>query len=120
MQGWSWRWRSTDVWQCLDKLSQLTINIPLVRACSGIQLYLTLCDPTDCSPPGSSVHVILQARILGWVAISSSREGRPLLPDPGVEPTSLVSPALAGRFFTPKQLGKLINIPLDSEVVITF
>ena len=35
----------------------------------------TLCDPVDCSPPGSSVHGILQARILEWVAISfSSRE----------------------------------------------
>ena len=34
----------------------------------------TLCNPTACSPPGSSVHRILQARILGWVAISSSRE----------------------------------------------
>ena len=33
----------------------------------------TLCDPMDCSPPGSSVHGILQARILEWVAISSSR-----------------------------------------------
>ena len=33
----------------------------------------TLCDPMDCSPPGSSVRGILQARILEWVAISSSR-----------------------------------------------
>ena len=32
----------------------------------------TLCDPVDCSPPGSSVHGILQARILEWVAISFS------------------------------------------------
>ena len=32
----------------------------------------TLCDPTDCSPPGSSVHGILQARILEWVAFPSS------------------------------------------------
>ena len=30
---------------------------------------LTLCDPTDCSPPGSSLHGIFQARILEWVAI---------------------------------------------------
>ena len=37
------------------------------------QSCLTLCDPVDCSPPGSSVHGILQARILEWVAISSSR-----------------------------------------------
>ena len=33
----------------------------------------TLCDPMDCSPPGSSVHEILQTRILEWVAISSSK-----------------------------------------------
>ena len=33
----------------------------------------TLCDPMDCSPPGSSVHGILQARILEWVAITFSR-----------------------------------------------
>ena len=37
------------------------------------QSCLTLCDPMDCSPPGSSVHGILQARILEWVAISFSR-----------------------------------------------
>ena len=34
----------------------------------------TLCDPKDCSPLGSSVHGILQARILEWVAIPFSRE----------------------------------------------
>ena len=34
----------------------------------------TLCDPLNCSPPGSSVHEIFHARILEWVAISSSRE----------------------------------------------
>ena len=37
------------------------------------QSCLTLCNPVDCSPPGSSVHGILQARILEWVAISFSR-----------------------------------------------
>ena len=37
------------------------------------QFRPTLCDPIDCSPPGSSVHGILQARILEWVAISFSR-----------------------------------------------
>ena len=40
----------------------------------SLQLCLTLCDPMDCSPPGSSVHGILQARILEWVAMPSSRE----------------------------------------------
>ena len=37
----------------------------------------TLCDPTGCSPPGSSVHEILQARILEWVAMPSSRGSSP-------------------------------------------
>ena len=37
------------------------------------QLCLTLCDPMDCSMPGSSVHGILQARILEWVAMAFSR-----------------------------------------------
>ena len=37
------------------------------------QSCLTLCDPMDCSPPGSSVHGILQARILEWIAMPSSR-----------------------------------------------
>ena len=43
--------------------------------CVGLvaQLCLTLCDPVDCSPRGSSVHGILQARTLEWVAISFSR-----------------------------------------------
>ena len=37
------------------------------------QSCLTLCDPMDCSAPGSSVHGILQGRILEWVAMPSSR-----------------------------------------------
>ena len=41
------------------------------------QPCLTLCDPMDCSPPSSSVHGIFQARILEWVAISSSRGSSP-------------------------------------------
>ena len=40
--------------------------------CLGTKSCPTLCDPMDCSPPGSSVHGIFQARILEWVAISSS------------------------------------------------
>ena len=42
--------------------------------CSDAQSCLTLCNPMGCSPPGSSVHGISQARILEWVAISFSRE----------------------------------------------
>ena len=48
------------------------------------KLCPTLRDPMDCKLPGSSVHGILQARILEWVAISFSRD----LPNPGIEPGS--------------------------------
>ena len=57
------------------------------------QSCLTLCDPRDCSSPGSSVHGILQARTLEWAATFSSRD----LPNPGTEATSLGLSALAGR-----------------------
>ena len=49
-----------------------------------------LCNPMDCSPQGPSVHGVFQARILEWVAFPSPGA----LPDPGIEPASLASPAL--------------------------
>ena len=50
--------------------------------CLVTQLCLTLCNPMDCGPPGSSVHGILQARILEWVACPPPVD----LPNPGIEP----------------------------------
>ena len=64
------------------------------------QSHPILCDPVDCSLPGFSAHGIFQARILEWVAISSSRD----LPDPATP----VSPALADGFFTTEPPGKPI------------
>ena len=58
------------------------------------QLCQTLCDPTDCRPPGSSVQGILQAGILEWVAISFSRGS------PGPRDQTHVS-CIAGGFFLP-------------------
>ena len=52
--------------------------------CLVSQLCLTLCDPMNCSPPGSSVHETLQARILEWVAVAPPGD----LPNPGIEPRS--------------------------------
>ena len=52
--------------------------------------------------PGSSVHGILQARILEWIAMPSSGD----LPDPGIEPTSPTSPALLGLFVSIAPSGK--------------
>ena len=45
------------------------------------------CDPMDCSPPGSSVHRILQIRILEWVAMPPPGE----LTDPGIQLVSLMT-----------------------------
>ena len=57
------------------------------------QSYPTLCDPMDCSPPGSYVHGIFQARILEWVAISFSKGSSKTRDRTQVFCT-------AGRFFT--------------------
>ena len=57
----------------------------------------------DRSPPGSSVHGILQARILEWAAMPSSMD----LPNLEKEPRSSMSPALAGGFFSTSTMGFL-------------
>ena len=61
-----------------------------------LQLCLILCNPRDCDPPDSSAFGILQARIWEWVAVPFSRD----LLNPGLKPMSLMSPELAGDFFT--------------------
>ena len=61
-----------------------------------------LCSPLDCSLPGFSDPGIFWARILERVAIPTPGD----LPDPGIKPVSLVSPALAGGLFTPAPPGK--------------
>ena len=61
-----------------------------------LQSGLTLCDPVDCSPLGSSVRGILQARILEWVAMPSSGGSS----QPRGRAPHFMSPALAGTFFT--------------------
>ena len=60
---------------CLN--SARAIHVYHFCCCLVVKSRLTLCDPTDCSSPGSSIHGISQARILQWVAISSSRGSRP-------------------------------------------
>ena len=78
----------------------------MVCVCTVAQLCLTLCDPMARSPPGSSVHKILKGRIPERVAILCSRD----LPDSGIKPESLVSPAVTGRFFTTGPPGKPCDI----------
>ena len=90
-------------WIFIPSLSLVEVLSVIIHACvCCLFSRVWLCNAMDCSPPGSSVHGILQARILDRVAMSfyraSSWPGD--LPDPGIKPASLMSPALGGRFFT--------------------
>ena len=88
-----------------------------VRACVLCHFScVQLCDPTDCSLPGSSAHGILQAGIL--------ERGLPCpspweLPDPGIEPTSPVSSAFS-RFLTPEPPGKPKQVTWDFRSAVVF
>ena len=75
------------------ELNYVNLNTHMKVKVLVTQSCLTLCDLMDCSPPGSSVHGILQARILEWVAISFSRG----LSQP--RDWTWVS-CISGRFFT--------------------
>ena len=70
---------------------------------ASAQSRLTLCNPMDHSPPGSSVHGILQARILEWLLFPPPGD----LPNPGTEPESPVPPALQADSLPAEPLGKL-------------
>ena len=89
------RWSAVLYWvgglSSSSVASCFTLHVAL---CLHAQSLSCICDPTDCSPPGSSVHGISQARILEWLPFPTPGD----LPDPGIEPESLASPALAGGF----------------------
>ena len=75
-----------------------------------------LCDPMDCTPPGSSVHGISQGRILERVAEPSSRD----VPHSGIKPTSLLSPVLAVGFFTTSATWKSQSGFKQHECILQF
>ena len=79
--------------------------IYLVHACMHAQSFQAcppLSNPVDCSPPGSSVHGILQARILEWTAMPSSRWSS----QPRNQTHISYVSCIAGRFFIAEPLGK--------------
>ena len=82
----------------------MSLEIPKVnvRLCSVAQLCLTLCNPMDCSPPGSFFVRFSRQEYWYGLPLPSPRD----LPSPGITPTSPVSPALAGEFFTTELPGK--------------
>ena len=72
------------------------------RAHVHAQLCLTLCSPLDWSLLGSSIHGIFQARIQNGLPFPPPGD----LPDPGIKPTSPLSPALQADSLSAKLLGK--------------
>ena len=77
----------------------MKIVLELYKSCmcvraKSLQSCSTLCDPMDCSPPGSMGF----SRQEYWSGLPCPPPGD--LPDPGIKPASLRSPALAGGFFT--------------------
>ena len=72
---WRRKWQPTPVFLPGKSHGQKSLaGYSLCVHAKSFQSYLTLCNPMDCSPPGSSVREILQARILEWVAVPFSRE----------------------------------------------
>ena len=69
-----------------------------------LMLWLTLCNPVDCSPPGSSVYRFFQARTLEWVALL-----RGIFLTQGSNPCFLMPPALASGFFTTRATWEALN-----------
>ena len=70
---------------CGSAVKESACNAVAAAAAKSLQSFLTLCDPTDGSPPGSSVHGIFQARVLEWVAIAFSGNAVDLVLIPGLE-----------------------------------
>ena len=93
--GKMWKKRWKEVWNNDSSGSILHLLGNVLSAVLSRSVVSDSLHPTDLRPPGSSVHGILQARILEWVA--SPPPG--VLPNPGIEPISLVS-FIAGSFFT--------------------
>ena len=97
----AWNWLTPFRWIDISAIASHTwviqsLNRYLRVHAKSLQSCPTLCDTMNCSPSANSVHVILHARILECVAMPSTRGSC----QPRIESTSLMSPALAGGFFT--------------------
>ena len=80
--------------------------------CACVVSHVQLCDPMDCSLPGSSVHGISQQEDWSGLPFLAPRD----LSEPGIKPKSPASLALAGGFFTAKPPGKPPGLTSTSEI----
>ena len=99
----SWHWQNIII-VCFSKnnnMSLLFYGLCVCMRAKSLQSCPTLWDPMDYSLPGSSVHVILQAELLEWVAMPSSREF-------SCPRNQTCGSYIAGRMFTAEPSGKPI------------
>ena len=97
---------------CRRFIHRIADHPRLLHAGMHAQSCLTLCDPMDSSPPGSSVHGILQAKILEWVAIPFSRGSSQLRDQTWVS-------CIAGRFFTGWAIREIHQTCFSPNVLIS-
>ena len=104
---------SSYIWFC--SRSSVSLRLPLLVLYTFkfslharlLQSCPTLCNPMDCSPPSSSAHGILQARILEWLLCPPPGD----LPNQGTKLASLLSRASAGGFFTISTVWETLQVP---------
>ena len=102
-----WDWDQCNTFKILVTIVHI-LSFPVTNTLPRVlvaQSCLIVCDPTDYSLPGSSVHEILQARILEWVAISFSR--RSSWPRDWTQVSSTVG--IVGRHFTSWTTGEVVS-----------
>ena len=87
----------------------MSFSLPPLFLCMRTQLCLILCDSMDCSPPGSSVYGNFQARLLEWVAVSSSRG---FFPTQGSNPRLLYF-LLGRQILYPSATGEALFFQVD-------
>ena len=85
--------------------------ILIMCLCICARSYLAPCNPVDCSPPGSSVHGVSQARILEWVAISSSRGSSQSNDGIRISCVSCIGKRILDHYTTWKALNKGKQLP---------
>ena len=111
-----WGCKESDMTEQLNtaheyfRVQNIGSKLSLAGQCMCTQSCLILCDPMDCSPPGSSVHGIFQAGILEWIAFSFSKGSSP----PRINPCPLCFLHCQVRCFFLSL--HLLGSPTESEV----
>ena len=103
-----WTTTAAHIYSALLRLHYISMLL-LLQSC------LTLCDPMDCSLPGSSIHGVFRQEY--WSGLPCPPPGH--LPDPFIEPTSLMSPALAGGFFTTRTTWEALYFHEVTVIIIS-